>query len=130
MGKLDRYRLQGSRRLAVDRIVHEIMPPAWTLHTVAILIWSGFTHPFYSQSPTPLPRPRLSCIRWSHVIVDEGHRLKNAGCKLNAEIRQYKCDHRLLLTGTPLQNDISELWSLLNFLLPDLFNSCEDFQTW
>ncbi|KAL6769639.1 hypothetical protein ACKKBG_A31805 [Auxenochlorella protothecoides x Auxenochlorella symbiontica] len=77
-----------------------------------------------------LDRPRLSCIRWSHVIVDEGHRLKNAGCKLNAEIRQYKCDHRLLLTGTPLQNDISELWSLLNFLLPDLFNSCEDFQTW
>lgn len=65
-----------------------------------------------------------------HVIVDEGHRLKNAGCKLNTELRCITSTHRLLLTGTPLQNDLSELWSLLNFLLPDLFGSSADFQTW
>ena len=75
-------------------------------------------------------RPRLSAIHWSHIIIDEGHRLKNAKCKLNAELRAFTAEHRLLLTGTPLQNDILELWSLLNFLLPDLFDSQNTFQEW
>ena len=75
-------------------------------------------------------RPRLSAIHWSHIIIDEGHRLKNAKCKLNAELRAFTAEHRLLLTGTPLQNDILELWSLLNFLLPDLFDSQDTFQEW
>lgn len=43
---------------------------------------------------------------------------------------QYRSAHRLLLTGTPLQNNLSELWALLNFLLPKIFSSCEDFQKW
>ncbi|PRW58677.1 chromatin structure-remodeling complex SYD-like isoform X1 [Chlorella sorokiniana] len=88
-------------------------------------------------------KPRLSRVHWGYLVVDEGHRLKNAGCKLNAELKGYRTDHRLLLTGTPLQaskwvwvggwvgrNNLSELWSLLNFLLPDLFSSGEDFQAW
>lgn len=44
-------------------------------------------------------RPRLSRVHWGYICVDEGHRLKNAGCKLNAELRAYRTDHRLLLTG-------------------------------
>ncbi|KAI3433655.1 hypothetical protein D9Q98_003464 [Chlorella vulgaris] len=75
-------------------------------------------------------KPRLSRVRWGHLVVDEGHRLKNAGCKLNAELRAYSTQHRLLLTGTPLQNRLEELWSLLNFLMPALFSSGEDFQQW
>ncbi|KAL4430828.1 hypothetical protein ABPG75_006084 [Micractinium tetrahymenae] len=75
-------------------------------------------------------RPRLSRVHWSYICVDEGHRLKNAGCKLNAELRTYRAGHRLLLTGTPLQNSIGELWSLLNFLMPTLFDSGEDFEAW
>jgi hypothetical protein len=75
-------------------------------------------------------RPRLASFSWSYIIVDEGHRLKNAACKLNGELRMYKADHRLLLTGTPLQNSLDELWALLNFLMPQLFNSSDDFQTW
>ncbi|KAK2079294.1 hypothetical protein QBZ16_002985 [Prototheca wickerhamii] len=74
--------------------------------------------------------PRLSAIHWSHIIIDEGHRLKNAKCKLNTELRAFTAEHRLLLTGTPLQNNILELWSLLNFLLPDLFDSQDTFQEW
>ncbi|KAH9329797.1 hypothetical protein KI387_001905, partial [Taxus chinensis] len=75
-------------------------------------------------------RPKLSKIQWHYIIIDEGHRIKNASCKLNAELRHYQSTHRLLLTGTPLQNNLEELWALLNFLLPNIFNSSEDFSQW
>jgi hypothetical protein len=48
-------------------------------------------------------RPKLCKIPWHYIIIDEGHRIKNASCKLNAELRQYQSTHRLLLTGTPIQ---------------------------
>ncbi|XP_031392371.1 chromatin structure-remodeling complex protein SYD isoform X3 [Punica granatum] len=75
-------------------------------------------------------RPKLSKIHWHYIIIDEGHRIKNASCKLNAELKHYRSYHRLLLTGTPLQNNLEELWALLNFLLPNIFNSSEDFSQW
>ncbi|XP_019163693.1 PREDICTED: chromatin structure-remodeling complex protein SYD isoform X2 [Ipomoea nil] len=75
-------------------------------------------------------RPKLSKIQWHYVIIDEGHRIKNASCKLNADLKHYRSNHRLLLTGTPLQNNLEELWALLNFLLPNIFNSSEDFSQW
>ncbi|KAF8401562.1 hypothetical protein HHK36_012504 [Tetracentron sinense] len=75
-------------------------------------------------------RPKLSKIHWHYIIIDEGHRIKNASCKLNADLKHYNSSHRLLLTGTPLQNNLEELWALLNFLLPNIFNSSEDFSQW
>lgn len=48
-------------------------------------------------------RPKLSKLHWHYIIIDEGHRIKNASCKLNAELKHYQSSHRLLLTGTPLQ---------------------------
>ncbi|XP_038721523.1 uncharacterized protein LOC120013703 isoform X1 [Tripterygium wilfordii] len=75
-------------------------------------------------------RPKLSKVHWHYIIIDEGHRIKNASCKLNAELKHYRSSHRLLLTGTPLQNNLEELWALLNFLLPNIFNSSEDFSQW
>jgi superfamily II DNA or RNA helicase len=48
-------------------------------------------------------RPKLSKVHWHYIIIDEGHRIKNASCKLNAELKHYQSSHRLLLTGTPLQ---------------------------
>ncbi|CAM8911859.1 unnamed protein product [Rhodiola kirilowii] len=75
-------------------------------------------------------RPKLSKIPWHYIIIDEGHRIKNASCKLNADLKYYQSSHRLLLTGTPLQNNLEELWALLNFLLPNIFNSSEDFSQW
>ncbi|ORX52165.1 hypothetical protein BCR36DRAFT_286675 [Piromyces finnis] len=72
----------------------------------------------------------LSKYKWKYIIVDEGHRLKNYNCKLFRELKLYKADNRLLLTGTPLQNKLSELWSLLNFLLPTIFDDLDLFQSW
>ncbi|KAK3527644.1 hypothetical protein QTP86_030577 [Hemibagrus guttatus] len=50
--------------------------------------------------------------------------------RLSEIVREFKTTNRLLLTGTPLQNNLHELWSLLNFLLPDVFNSASDFDSW
>jgi ATP-dependent helicase STH1/SNF2 len=74
---------------------------------------------------------QLSKIHWSYIVVDEGHRMKNSKSKF-AQILglQFQSDHRLLLTGTPLQNNLAELWSLLNFLLPKIFHSLDDFEKW
>ena len=73
----------------------------------------------------------LSHIFWKYIIIDEGHRMKNANCKLAMTLGvKYKSRNRLLLTGTPLQNDLTELWALLNFLLPTIFSSADTFETW
>jgi ATP-dependent helicase STH1/SNF2 len=76
-------------------------------------------------------RPFLSKIRWLYLIVDEGHRMKNSRSKLTTVLTQYyQMRFRLILTGTPLQNNLPELWALLNFLLPHVFNSCTSFEEW
>lgn len=67
---------------------------------------------------------------WKYLAVDEGHRLKNKDCRLIRELKSIPSDNRLLLTGTPLQNDLNELWSLLNFLLPNIFDNLASFQSW
>ncbi|KAF8650376.1 hypothetical protein HU200_063962 [Digitaria exilis] len=64
-------------------------------------------------------RPKLSKIQWHYIIIDEGHRIKNASCKLNADLKLYRSSHRLLLTGTPLQvrsvhNSVMELRNICN----------------
>ncbi|KAI6021044.1 SNF2 family N-terminal domain-containing protein [Pisolithus marmoratus] len=75
-------------------------------------------------------RPHLSKYNWGYIVVDEGHRLKNLNCKLIQEIKRYPSAGRMILTGTPLQNNLSELWSLLNFILPDIFDDLDAFQEW
>lgn len=67
---------------------------------------------------------------WKFLIVDEGHRLKNVNCKLIQELKRINTSNRLLLTGTPLQNNLIELWSLLNFIMPDVFADFEMFNKW
>ncbi|KAJ4159814.1 uncharacterized protein LMH87_007754 [Akanthomyces muscarius] len=72
----------------------------------------------------------LSRINWEFIIIDEGHRMKNAEAKLFQELRQFTSATRLLITGTPLQNNLKELWSLLHFLLPNIFTDWESFESW
>ncbi|KAI1747333.1 SNF2 family N-terminal domain-containing protein [Xylaria castorea] len=72
----------------------------------------------------------LSKIDWAFIVVDEGHRMKNADAKLFRELQQFKSATRLLITGTPLQNNLKELWSLLHFLMPETFLDWEAFEVW
>jgi len=55
--------------------------------------------------------------------------MKNKNCRLIKELKQYHDTNRLLITGTPLQNNITELWSLLNYLMPDIFSDFENFES-
>ncbi|KAK6867463.1 Nuclear protein STH1/NPS1, partial [Candida tropicalis] len=76
-------------------------------------------------------RPLLAKFHYSHMIIDEGHRMKNSQSKLSQTLRTYyKTKNRLILTGTPLQNNLPELWALLNFVLPGIFNSVKSFDDW
>ncbi|KAM5236465.1 lymphoid-specific helicase [Ctenodactylus gundi] len=75
-------------------------------------------------------RNALQHCCWKYLIVDEGHRIKNTKCRLIRELKRLNADNKLLLTGTPLQNNLSELWSLLNFLLPDVFDDLKSFESW
>jgi SWI/SNF-related matrix-associated actin-dependent regulator of chromatin subfamily A member 5 len=77
-----------------------------------------------------LEKSALSKIAWRYLIIDEAHRLKNEDSQFSQTVRILNTQHRLLLTGTPLQNNLHELWALLNFLLPDVFASSEQFDEW
>ena len=92
---------------------------------------------------------QLQDRNWKFLVVDEGHRIKNLNCKLirytnclsklllhklrvcarvcanHRVLKSFNAANRLLLTGTPLQNNLAELWSLLNFLLPDIFDDLQ-----
>ncbi|XP_013591527.1 PREDICTED: CHD3-type chromatin-remodeling factor PICKLE [Brassica oleracea var. oleracea] len=70
----------------------------------------------------------LKPIKWKCMIVDEGHRLKNKNSKLFNSLKQYTSEHRILLTGTPLQNNLDELFVLMHFLDAEKFGSLEEFQ--
>lgn len=77
-----------------------------------------------------LEKAPLTKIAWRYLIIDEAHRLKNEASQFSQTVRLLSTQHRLLLTGTPLQNNLHELWALLNFLLPDVFASSEQFDEW
>lgn len=72
----------------------------------------------------------LKRIKWKYLIIDEAHKIKNEESMLAQVVRSLNTSFKLLLTGTPLQNNLHELWSLLNFILPDIFDSSELFDTW
>uniref|UniRef100_A0A8C2TH86 Chromodomain helicase DNA binding protein 7 n=1 Tax=Coturnix japonica TaxID=93934 RepID=A0A8C2TH86_COTJA len=67
--------------------------------------------------------PELRNIPWRCVVIDEAHRLKNRNCKLLEGLKMMDLEHKVLLTGTPLQNTVEELFSLLHFLEPVRFPS-------
>ncbi|KAJ3135770.1 hypothetical protein HK100_002361 [Physocladia obscura] len=77
-----------------------------------------------------LEKSAFKKISWECLVIDEAHRIKNENSSLSQIVREFNCRNRLLITGTPLQNNLHELWALLNFLLPDIFSSSDDFDQW
>ncbi|KAK2739858.1 hypothetical protein FQN57_006434 [Myotisia sp. PD_48] len=77
-----------------------------------------------------IEKSHLKKFAWEYIIIDEAHRIKNEESSLSQIIRVFKSRNRLLITGTPLQNNLHELWALLNFLLPDVFGDSEAFDQW
>ncbi|KAL8138466.1 hypothetical protein V2J09_004467 [Rumex salicifolius] len=87
-------------------------------------------------------RSKLSKVDWKYIIIDEAQRMKDRESVLSRDLDRYRCQRRLLLTGTPLQlillvgvysppqNDLKELWSLLNLLLPEVFDNRKAFHDW
>ncbi|KAF7630507.1 chromatin remodeling complex WSTF-ISWI, small subunit [Aspergillus flavus] len=75
-------------------------------------------------------KSHLKKFAWEYIIIDEAHRIKNEESSLAQIIRVFHSRNRLLITGTPLQNNLHELWALLNFLLPDVFGDSEAFDQW
>jgi E1A-binding protein p400 len=68
--------------------------------------------------------------RWKYMILDEAHNIKNFQSQRWQVLLGFRTKRRILLTGTPLQNNLMELWSLLHFLMPHIFTSHSEFRDW
>ena len=69
-------------------------------------------------------------IKWQYMVLDEAQAIKSSASQRWKMLLEFKCRNRLLLSGTPIQNSMAELWSLLHFVMPTLFDSHEEFNDW
>ena len=69
-------------------------------------------------------------IKWQYVILDEAQAIKSINSQRWKTLLAFQSRNKLLLTGTPIQNTMAELWALLHFIMPKLFDSHEQFQEW
>ena len=69
-------------------------------------------------------------IKWQYMILDEAQAIKSSASQRWKMLLQFRCRNRLLLSGTPIQNTMAELWSLLHFVMPSLFDSHDEFNDW
>lgn len=82
----------------------------------------------YEMVKAPKLARAFTRLHFNLLALDEGHRIKNHESQIAVAVRKIHCESRLVLTGTPLQNNLVELWSLLNFLYDDVFTSSQPFQ--
>ncbi|MEA2052998.1 MAG: SNF2-related protein, partial [Euryarchaeota archaeon] len=71
----------------------------------------------------------LSAVHWQHVVLDEAQNIKNPAAKQTQAIKKFVAEHRIALTGTPVENRLSELWSIMDFLNPGYLKSAKHFRT-
>jgi SWI/SNF-related matrix-associated actin-dependent regulator of chromatin subfamily A member 5 len=108
-------KLHSSDALERERLKKEVMTKATTDEIDAVVTT-------YEMIKSPNIAPTLcSRLMWRYMVLDEGHIIKNEKSQIALAVRKVRCQGSLLLTGTPLQNNLHELWSILNFLFPDIF---------
>ncbi|KAJ6164453.1 hypothetical protein N7470_003125 [Penicillium chermesinum] len=69
-------------------------------------------------------------VKWQYMILDEAQAIKSSQSSRWKNLLGFSCRNRLLLTGTPIQNNMQELWALLHFIMPTLFDSHDEFSEW
>ena len=69
-------------------------------------------------------------IKWQYLVLDEAQAIKSSSSQRWKMLLEFRCRNRLLLSGTPIQNSMAELWSLLHFVMPTLFDSHDEFNDW
>lgn len=106
--------LQGTKEERADIIANTILP-------------SNFDICITSYEMVLREKTTFKKFTWEYIIIDEAHRIKNVDSLLSQIVRVFDSRGRLLITGTPLQNNLQELWALLNFILPGTSRivSCE-----
>lgn len=72
----------------------------------------------------------LRRVKWQYMVLDEAQAIKSSNSIRWKTLLSFNCRNRLLLTGTPVQNNMAELWALLHFIMPTLFDSHEQFNEW
>ncbi|KAJ1790193.1 putative DNA helicase ino80, partial [Coemansia sp. RSA 2167] len=72
----------------------------------------------------------LNRVKWQYMVLDEAQAIKSSASTRWKTLLGFHCRNRLLLTGTPIQNSMQELWALLHFIMPTLFDSHEEFSEW
>ncbi len=83
------------------------------------MVFFGFLGGFFIANPDQ--------VRWDLVVCDEAHRLKNAEIKTSSTLNSVPCERRVLLTGTPVQNDLGEYFCLVNVVAPGLLGTRAEF---
>ena len=69
-------------------------------------------------------------VKWQYMILDEAQAIKSSSSSRWKSLLGFNCRNRLLLTGTPIQNNMQELWALLHFIMPTLFDNHDEFSDW
>ena len=74
--------------------------------------------PLVPQRARQRARCRLATQAWQYVVLDEGHKIRNPDAAITQVCKRFSTSHRLILTGSPIQNKLTELWSLFDFVFP------------
>jgi SWI/SNF-related matrix-associated actin-dependent regulator of chromatin subfamily A member 5 len=119
--KMRILKLHSSDAQERERLKKEVMDKATTDGLDAVVTT-------YEMIKSPNIAPTLcSRLMWRYMVLDEGHIIKNEKSQVAQAVRKVRCQSSLLLTGTPLQNNLHELWAVLNFLFPDIFPDSSAF---
>jgi non-specific serine/threonine protein kinase len=92
--------------------------PAKTLERADLVITS------YSMA---IRLPWIREVNWRLAVLDEAQAIKNPGARQSRAVRELRCGHRIALSGTPIENRLSDLWSLFDFLCPGLLGGAREF---